>query len=158
MALGDQTQCQRGFTYVWVMAAVAVLGIGLAALGTVWSAAMQREREQELVRAGSAYADAIASYRRISPGSVRESPPNLEALLLDDRFIKAYRHMRRLYPDPMDPQRQWGLVIDASGRVIGVHTLSRAKPLRRAPWHVGSVLLPVAEHYSDWKFVPKELQ
>lgn len=148
----------RGFTYVWALAAVAVLGIGLAAVGTVWSAAAQREREDELIRIGTAYAQAIISYRRLSPGSVQQAPPSLAALVLDDRYIRAYRHLRRLYPDPMEPRRPWGLVTDASGRVIGVYSQSHEQPLRRTAVSSGEVQLPPANRYSDWKFVPKELQ
>ena len=148
----------QGFTYVWALAAVAVLGIGLAAVGSIWTDVMQREREEELIRVGAAYAQAIMSYRRSAPGSVQHAPPSLEALELDDRFIKTYRHIRRLYPDPIDPKRPWGLVTDASGRVIGVFSQSKAQPFRQTAVVNGDVRLPAASSYSEWKFVPKELQ
>jgi type II secretory pathway pseudopilin PulG len=158
MQAGERFARIRGFTYVWALAAIAVLGVALAAVGTVWSSATQREREEELIRVGTAYAEAIASYWRHAPGSVRNLPPDLAALVRDDRYIKAYRHLRDLHPDPMDPSRPWGLVTDASGRIIGVYSQSSAQPLRRVPTAVGSVQLPAANRYSDWKFVPKELQ
>ena len=143
---------QRGFTYVWMLAAVAVPGVGLAALGTLWSAAAQREREDELIRIGVAYAQAIASYQRMSPGSVRQLPPSLEALVLDDRYPQPQRHLRRLYPDPIDPGRPWGLLRDPEGRIKAVHSLSGEQPWRRVAFVVDGVSLPAAGAYSDWQF------
>lgn len=149
---------QRGFSYVALLAVVAVLGIGLAALGTVWSTQQQREREAELLRVGAAYAEAIRSYRRLSPGSVAAAPPHLGALVHDDRFIQTHRHLRALYPDPTDPRRPWGLVTDANGRVIGVFSQSQEAPLRRSAVVTAELQLPPVARYADWKFVPKELQ
>ena len=158
MPLGSAHRRQTGFTYLWMLAAVAVLGVGLAALGTAWSAAAQREREDELIRAGVAYAQAIASYRRMSPGSVGQLPQSLEALLLDDRFPTPQRHLRRLYPDPTSPRRPWGLLRDPSGRITTVYSLSGDTPWRRVEVVVGGVSLEAASAYSDWKFVVKEAQ
>ena len=149
---------QSGFTYVWMLATVAILGVGLAALGELWSAAVQREREDELIRVGVAYANAIASYHRMSPGSVRQFPTSLEALLLDDRYPMPQRHLRRLYPDPTDPQRALGLVRDGSDRIRAVYSLSAGQPWRRVESVVGGVTLPAASSYSEWKFGVKELQ
>src|SRR5256885_1974477 len=58
---------ERGFTYVWAMAAVAILGVGMAAMGSLWSDDARREREQEALRIGRLYAEAIESYYRASP-------------------------------------------------------------------------------------------
>jgi type II secretory pathway pseudopilin PulG len=154
MRLGSPTP-QRGAALLWVLAALAGTGVALAAAGTQWSAAAQREREDELLRVGAAYAQAIASYRRLSPGSVDRSPRSLEALLLDDRYIQRQRHLRRLYPDPIDPRRPWGLVTDAEGRILGVFSQSAHRPWRRTAVWADDIRLPAAQKYSDWKFMVK---
>jgi type II secretory pathway pseudopilin PulG len=147
---------QRGFMYVWAMAAIAVLGVGLSAVGTIWAEAARREREQELIRAGVAYARAIASYRASSPGSVVMSPRRLEDLVLDDRFPKARRHLRQLYADPLSPGQPWGLITDADGRIQGVYSRNDAAPLMQVAMEIDGVALPAASRYADWKFVVKE--
>ena len=149
-------QSSRGFTLVAMLAFVSVLGVGLAAVGMVWSTAVQREREAELIRIGVAYAEAIASYRRMSPGTARRGPSSLAALLLDDRTLQTHRHLRRLYEDPLKPGRPWGVLRDASGHIAGVYSQSDEQPLRRVEVRVGDVLLAPATRYSQWKFIVKE--
>ena len=146
---------ERGFTYVWVMAAVAILGVGLAAMGSLWSDDARREREQEALRIGRLYAEAIDSYYRASPGSAKLYPPSLEALLEDTRFVGTYRHLRRLYGDPLRPGQPWSVVRGADGRVRGVASTSEDAPLRQEPLDLGVVVLPAARKYSEWQFVPR---
>lgn len=143
-----------GFTYVWVLAAVAVLSVGLAAVGVSWSERSRREREQELLRIGRLYAEAIASYYLASPGAAKQYPPSLDALALDTRFVGTLRHLRKVYPDPLAPAQAWGLVLDGQGNIRGVYSTSAGTPLRREPLELGRVKLPSAERYSDWKFSP----
>lgn len=146
---------QEGFTYVWVMALIAVMGIGLAAVGPAWSDVAKREREQEALRIGRLYAEAIAGYYRASPGSLKTYPPSLDALLIDTRFVGTYRHIRRLYTDPLKPGQPWALVRAPDGGIRGVASTSTEAPLRQAPMDLGITQLPSAEKYSDWQFIPK---
>ena len=145
---------QSGLTYVWALGVVAVLGVGLAAIGDFGSADIRRTKEQELLRIGSIYAQAIQSYRRLAPSDDRY-PATLEELVLDTRFADTRRHLRRLYPDPIAPHRPWGLVRGADGRIRGVFSTSSEAPLRNEPIFLGVVQLPAATRYLDWKFVPK---
>jgi type II secretory pathway pseudopilin PulG len=146
---------QRGFTYLMVMALVALLGLGLAALGPMWSDATQRERERELLRVGALYADAIASYYKRSPGSLKSYPPKLESLISDTRFVGVKRHLRKLYADPLNPAQGWGVVAAPDGGVMGIYSMDRRKPFLQTAVDLGSVVMPVAATYSDWKFMPK---
>lgn len=156
MRRGERQPPARGFTYVWVLMTLAVLSVGLAALGPAWSDSVQREREAELLRIGALYAQAIAHYRDMSPGSAKTYPPNLEALLSDQsRFVGLQRHLRRLYADPMDPDKPWGLVRGDDGTIRGVYSTSDKPPFRREPIDLGVVQLPAARRYSDWRFVPQ---
>lgn len=155
MRAGSFSSREGGFTYVWVLAMVAMIGVGLAAMGTLYSEQARREREQDLIRIGSLYAQAIASYYRMSPGSEKRFPPSIDALLLDTRFVGNVRHLRKAYADPVSPWHAWGLVKGTDGTLRGVFSTNEAAPLRREPLDLGITVLPVASHYRDWPFVPK---
>lgn len=156
MPAGKAQSSQRGFTYLTVMALVAILGLGLAAIGPMWADAAQREREQELLRVGELYAKAIGNYRASSPGSVKRHPAELGDLLQDNRFVGTRRHLRKLYADPLNPARSWGLIRAPDGGVAGVYAQDERLPFVRTGLQVGVVQLAPAQRYSDWKFMPKE--
>lgn len=143
----------HGFTFVGVLVLVALLGMGLAAIGPLWAQEAQREREEELLRVGRLYAEAIARYRSVSPGSVKLYPSRLEDLLLDTRFVGTVRHLRALYPDPVTRQQPWRLIRATDGGILGVASQSDGIPLRRTPITLGNVTLAAAQRYTDWQFV-----
>jgi type II secretory pathway pseudopilin PulG len=147
-----------GYAYLAMLGALALVAAAWLVVGSVWQAQAQRENEQQLLRVGAAYATAIASYRRMRTGSVAIGPPTLAALLLDDRFPRPVRHLRQAYVDPMNPAVPWGLVRDARGHVLGVHSTSLAEPLRRTPVVVDGIALGAARTYADWKFVAKDVE
>lgn len=160
MRLGDCVDAlpgHRGFTYVWALAAVALISVGLSVVGPLWADSARRDKEQELLRIGGLYAHAIASYYVQSPGSVKQYPERLEELLADDRFWGTKRHLRKLYPDPMDPSVPWGLVRDGHGHIRGVYSQSERKPFLQSARNLGLLRLAAAERYSDWRFAPDEL-
>lgn len=146
-----------GFTYVWMLAALALLSIGLAAIAERWSDQVRRERERELLQIGALYAKAIASYLAAAPGSLKTYPPDLKSLVEDHRMVGTLRHLRKLYADPLDPTRAWGVVRAKDGGIAGVYSLSTEAPLRQEPVDVGVAVLPAARQYADWKFAPKPL-
>ena len=148
-------QTQRGFTFVWVLMALAIFSAGLAVVGPRWSDDARRDKERELLMIGAMYAGAIAAYRVASPGSLKRYPPKLESLLDDDRMVSTVRHIRKLYADPLDPGRPWGLVLGDDGTVRGVYSQAESKPMNDGRIELGLLTLPAAQRYSDWKFVPK---
>lgn len=154
-AIPANRQGVRGFTLVWAMAALAVLSIGLAAVGSNWADQSRRDQEQDLIRIGAAYARAIASYHQSSPGSVKRYPPTLQALLDDQRTVGLRRHLRELYPDPITRAANWGLVRAPDGGVLGVYSVSSAAPLRQTSQDLGVAVLAAAHRYDEWKFIPK---
>jgi type II secretory pathway pseudopilin PulG len=146
---------QSGFTLVWVLAAVALLGAALAKVGPMWSQQAQRERETELLRVGALYAQALHRYRAASPGSAKQTPTNLQSLLEDTRFVGTVRHLRKLYPDPLSPDQAWGLLRNADGTIRGVYSRSELPPLRTETLQLPGVqALPAARRYADWHFIP----
>ena len=121
---------EQGFTYLWLLFAVALGGAALAALGTQWQTKLQRERETELEFRGQQIARAIESYVRGSPRGTPPWPTNLQALLEDRRSGVLRRHLRRLYADPFTRAPDWALVTDADGGIRGVHSRASALSLR----------------------------
>lgn len=142
----------RGFTFLGVLFFVAIVGVGLVAISTVWSTAAKREREAELLFIGRQFQIAIASYFTASPGA-KQLPESLEDLLEDKRFPNVRRHLRRNYIDPMTGQAEWGLV-KIGNRIAGVYSLSEDRPLKVAGLPFQGV--EGDGTYMDWKFVYQE--
>lgn len=143
-----------GFAYVMVLVVLALMGTTMAVVGTMWQAERHRLQEDELLRIGAAYAEGIRSYQSISQGHLRQFPPSLDALLLDQRFAGTVRHIRRLYPNPLNPLLPWGVIRGDDGTVRGVYCPSDEVPLKRIGVDLGNVQLMPATHYRDWKFIP----
>ncbi|MGH8680547.1 MAG: type II secretion system protein [Burkholderiales bacterium] len=146
--------CERGFTYVWLLVAVAILGIGLAAVGEVAATAAKREKEAELLFVGDQFARAIAEYHASSPGAP-QYPQKLEDLLRDSRYPNVRRYLRRVYPDPMTGRTDWGLVRGPGGGIVGVHSQSMERPLKIANFPRGYESFAGATVYSAWRFAPQ---
>jgi len=146
---------QAGFTYIWLLAALAILGLFLAVVGPMWATQAQREREGELLRVGTAYAKAIERYYAMSPGGVKTLPKRVDDLLLDPRFAAPVRHLRTAYPDPIDPSHAMEPILDASGQWLGVHSTSTTTPLRQVEWTDGHHVIAPAAHYKDWQFLAR---
>jgi len=141
----------RGFTYVGLLVVVVLIGIGLAAVGQVWSTTAKRERERELLFAGAQFRRAIGSYFDASPG-VKQYPSKLEELLQDQRFPVVKRHLRKIYLDPMTGSPDWGLVT-AGDRIVGVYSRSGDKPLKIENFAPEDSSFAGSAAYSDWRFV-----
>ncbi|MFH1870213.1 MAG: type II secretion system protein [Pseudomonadota bacterium] len=113
---------ERGIAYIALLIAIAVIGVGLAAAGTVWSEASQREKERELLFVGEQFRRAIQQYYE-SGVIEKKYPPNLDALLYDPRFPGIRRYLRRIYRDPMSGTAEWGLQRAPDGGIMGVFSL-----------------------------------
>ena len=121
---------QSGFTYLWLLFALAAGAAGLAALGERASMAVQREREAELMFRGQQIAAAIAAYRAASLNGTQQLPAALKDLLEDRRTERPMHHLRQLYADPFTGQPDWVLVTTGDGRIAGVRSRSDALALR----------------------------
>lgn len=147
-----RARAQRGFTYLLLLAALALLGAGMAALGQQWTTAAHREREAELLFRGAQFSAALASWRDATPAGQPSAPLQLDELLADERSAPPRHHLRRLYLDPFTGQPDWTLLRDAQGRISGVHSSALQPALRR----VGVLLRPGADArqplVGDWLF------
>ena len=169
-------QYQSGFSYMGLLAIIAIAGIGMAGTGIVWHQDAQREGEKELLFIGEQYRNAIASYHKDGPEGAKQFPATLKDLVLDKRFASPKRHIRQLYDDPFynsanvkkklggissldsdesDEKVQWGLVLQES-RITGVHSLSNAAPIKKAGFSLQNAAFSDASQYSEWifSFVP----
>lgn len=144
---------QAGFTYLGVVFLVALMGLALASVGTIASVARQREKEKELLFVGGQFRRAIQLYYERTPGAAKQYPKSLDVLLLDARFPAAQRYLRKIYPDPITGKAEWGLVEGPGGSVMGVYSLSDAKPLKTANFSEPDQEFEGKPAYSDWKFV-----
>lgn len=111
---------QQGFTYLGVLLAVALLGIGLAAASEVWTVVARRQKLAQLEWVGQQYVQAIGSYYESSPGPVKEYPKSLQDLLEDRRVPVIRRHLRQLYGNPFALGGAWELVVTPRGSICGV--------------------------------------
>jgi hypothetical protein len=69
--------------------------------------------------------------------------------------VTTLRHLRKLYPDPLDPSRAWGLVRAADGGIQGVYSLAPRSPWARTAVDLGVTTVGPAERYADWIFMPR---
>ena len=146
-------RAQAGYTFLAVLIAVAAIGAGLAATGTVWTQARQRDMEEELLFVGNQYREAIALYYQRTPGAAKQYPASLEDLLLDRRYPNPQRYLRQLYPDPLTGKAQWGLVRAPDERIIGVYSLAELKPIKTSNFSGFDRAFEGAVHFSDWRFI-----
>jgi type II secretory pathway pseudopilin PulG len=144
-------RAQTGFTLLGLLFMLAVMGVGMAALGTIWHTAAQREKERDLLFIGNQYRQAIESFWNQSPGT-RRLPKDFDELLSDPRFPNTVRHLRRAYRDPLTPEGKWGVVREADGGISGVYSLSAARPFKRAGFATGYAQFSEAETHRDWVF------
>lgn len=142
-----------GFTYIGLLLAVAVLGVGLAATGQVWRTAAAREKERELLFVGNQFRTAIMNYYAGTPAGQIRFPRSLEDLIEDHRMPVVRRYLRRVYPDPITGGDKWGIVPASDGGIAGVFSLSEQAPLKIAGFSGADAKFEGAERYSDWRFV-----
>lgn len=139
---------QRGLALLAVLIVVAAMGATLAATGTVWHEVQRREKEKELLFVGLQYRHAIARYYNVA----RSYPPNLDALVRDQRVPGVRRFLRRPYGDPMTNSTNWGLVLAPGGGVMGVYSTAKGRPIKQANFPLELGWPSGAESYADWQF------
>ena len=148
----NQSKNQSGYILVGLLILIMVAGYALAAAGTKFSEARKREREQELLKVGDTIRKAIGNYYNQTPGVVKQFPPNLEALIRDDRFPQPKRYLRKLYIDPVTQREGWGILEAPSGGVMGVYSLSDAKPYKSKNFRSIYQHFENKKYYGEWYF------
>lgn len=140
---------QRGFTYIALLIAVAVMGAFLAALGTVWHTLAQREHEKELLFVGNQFRLALNHYFVTN----QRYPLSLENLVQDETKMAVKRHLRKIYIDPMTGKPDWGIVKLPNGQIVGIYSLSEEAPLKTAGFRARDATFKDTAKYSEWLFM-----
>lgn len=144
---------ESGFSYVIVMFLVAVLSIVSVRALEITLTREKRDKEAQLLEIGTAYLRAIEQYYNEAPGTARSYPAELSALLYDERLTRPQRPLRKLFRDPITGSATWGVIRNPAGAVIGVHSLSDAKPFKQKGFPIELQSFNGAQRYSDWKFI-----
>ena len=121
---GIRRSAQRGFTYLWLLLAIAVLGLGLEAASEVWVTSANRQKLAELDWIGAQFVRAIGSYYQATPGAIKAYPASLQDLTEDRRSATVRRHLREVYLDPFTGRRDWQPVLAPDGHIQGVRMAS----------------------------------
>lgn len=144
---------QRGFTYLGLLFAIALMGVALALTGVVWHAVQKREKERQLLFVGNQFRQAIEAYYKNSPGSAKQFPKELSELLKDSRQLVTRRYLRRIYPDPFTGKAEWGLVKASDDRIMGVFSLSEDDPVKKSNFRDADKEFEGKMRYTEWRFV-----
>lgn len=139
--------------YLAMLFAVATAGAMLAAGSVVWHQEAQRARERELLFIGKEFRNAIGLYYERSPGAIKRYPEKIEDLLRDDRHLSMQRYLRRIYRDPMTGKAGWGFIRAPGGGIMGIYSLSEAKPIKMGGFEEPERDFEGKLRYDDWKFV-----
>ncbi|MDR2166029.1 MAG: hypothetical protein LBO79_10545 [Zoogloeaceae bacterium] len=143
---------QTGFSYLWVLLLVALMGVSLTVAVEVDSIVVRRDQEKALLAIGRQFQSAIGRYYESMPIDGRnEYPASLEDLLQDPRYPGTVRHLRRIFVDPVMGKAEWGLV-KIGGRIVGVYSLSAKMPIKQANFEAEVSHFANARKYSDWIF------
>jgi hypothetical protein len=142
---------QGGVTYLWMLFLVFLLGLGLGKSLEVYSHAVQREKEEELLYVGGLYRDAIKKFYLSSPGSEKKYPESLESLIRDPRTLTVRRYIRTIYRDPITG-KAFVPLIAPSGGIWGVKSPSASVPLKQAGFQDPYSHFAGSGSYAQWAF------
>lgn len=141
-----------GFSYLWVLMTVAMMGVGLALAAEVYSTALRREQEAELLSIGRQFQRALASYYNVpGVGGIGEYPTSFDDILEDRRTVVPRRHLRKVFTDPVTGKAEWGAV-RVGGRIVAIHSLSAAAAIKQDNFEPDQQSLKGKAMLSEWVF------
>ncbi|MGJ8620921.1 MAG: type II secretion system protein [Methylophilaceae bacterium] len=143
----------QGYVLLGMLCLLIIAGYILSAASVKLSDAVKRDREQELLKVGDTFRQAIGRYYNATPSVVKQYPPNLEALLHDTRFPAPRQYLRKLYQDPVTQRDGWGIVEAPSGGVMGINSLSAEKPFKQKNFRTIYKGFEDSLFYGEWYFV-----
>ena len=143
---------QRGFSYLFLLIIVAVLGTAAANAVSLGVNASRRDAEFELLAIGAEFENALRSFRAVGVAGTRVGPRDLEDLLLDKRMSGTRRHLRKIYADPLTGRQEWGVVRQPDGLIVGIYSIAPGIPIKRASFDARRASFENAERYAQWVF------
>ena len=146
-------RADAGFTYLGLLILLAIIGIISATALQVGVVMHRRAAEEALLDVGREFSRALESYRRATPAGEPDEPSALQDLLKDSRFPGTVRHLRKLYHDPITGQQEWGILrAEESKQIVGVFSLSEAKPIKIANFDLRLQDFAGKSSYQEWVF------
>lgn len=153
---------QQGFAYVLLLMAVAVLGVASSAVLQLGAQAGRRDAEQALLSVGAEFERALYGYAGVAVAAgarpaqagalAARGPRTLEELLKDPRVPGVRRHLRQLYADPLTGRREWGVMRDPAGYIVGVYSLAEGQPIKQLGFDARHAHFEEASDYGKWVF------
>ena len=140
----------RGYALVTALILLVLTSLAVSVAVLRASQEAQRQRELELLFVGNEFRQAIRAYAAASSGAP-EYPSKLDELVEDHRGASVRRFLRRIYPDPMTGQTDWGLMMQGD-RIVGVFSKSVRAPVRHANFSPEDVGFESAKSYCEWRF------
>jgi type II secretory pathway pseudopilin PulG len=138
---------QDGFSYLFALFAIVLVGLSMMGANLQWKTMMQREREAELLFRGDQYRRAIVSYVHGQAG-LQQYPLRVDDLVKDPRTSK--RYLRTAYLDPVTGRPF--TTIPCRDRVKGVVSSSEAPTLKRDNFPPDYAQFNTATTYREWIF------
>ena len=144
-----------GFTFIGLMAIIAIMGVMLLAVGEVWHVARKREKEVELLFVGNQFQKAISAYYANTPAANKQQPypTSLEDLLKDPRYPSTQRYLRKIYIDPISGSTEWGIVKNPNGGIFGIYSQSDEEPIKQSNFLLANMGFEGKTKYSEWVFM-----
>lgn len=144
----------RGFAYLALLIAIAIIAVTAAATLQLGSILQRRVAEEELLSIGTEFRRALISYSSASPAGLPAAPQSLQDLLKDPRYPNIRRHLRKLYYDPLTGQQQWGTILAIDGKsIIGIYSLSTATPIKISNFETQFQNFEGKTSYAGWVFM-----
>lgn len=146
----DIRKSERGFSYIVLMFAIVLIGLGMTVAARQWKTMVQRELEADLLSKGIEIQNALALYSatmkagRVVPGEIY--PQSLADLT---RLPKPF--LRKVYVEPVG-HGEWELVRAPTGGIMGVRSKSRSKPIRQHDFPLAVRHFDGRASYYDWVF------
>lgn len=143
-------ESERGFSYVLLMFAIVLIGLGMTVAARQWKVMVQRELEADLLSKGIEIQSALALYSatmkagRVVPGEIY--PQSLADLT---RLPKPF--LRKVYVEPVG-HGEWELVRAPTGGIMGVRSKSRNRPIRQHDFPPAVRHFEGRTSYYDWVF------
>ena len=148
--LTDTWRGERGFSYILLMFAIVLIGLGMTVAARQWKVMVQRELEADLLAKGIEIQRALALYSatmkagRVVPGEVY--PQSLVELT---RGPKPF--LRKAYGDPLG-HGDWDVVRAPTGGIMGVRSRSKAKPIKESDFPLEVRHFEKRKTHFDWVF------
>ncbi|MEJ8855438.1 type II secretion system protein [Variovorax robiniae] len=145
-------KAQRGFTLIWALMTVFILGIYLGEVGTLWGTEIARDKEEVLLHQGDEIREAIRRYMEAGGAAGgMQYPRKLDDLVKDPRVPFERRFLRKAYKDPMTG-KDWSYIGAPGGGIMGVYSSASGTPFKQEDFPKVYSSFTRQTSYEGWKF------